>query len=107
MSVWFISRHPGALAWARSQGLAVDHWVAHLEVSEVASGDVVIGTLPVQMAATVCARGGRYFNLSLDLPLEWRGRELSVAELTEIKARLEEFAVHKCGDDFSILKQGY
>jgi len=93
MTVWFVSRHPGAVDWAKTQGIAVDCWVAHLAPSEIDEGDTVIGTLPVQLAAQVCARGARYLNLSLDLPLGWRGRELSAAELVAAGARLEEFEI--------------
>jgi len=49
----------------------------------------------VQLAAQVCAKGARYLNLSLDLPLSWRGRELSVEELLAVNARLEEFEITK------------
>ncbi len=93
MSIWFVSRHPGAVEWAKLQGLHVDRWVAHLSVNEIAAGDKVIGILPVNIAAQVCACGASYVNLSLDLPLEWRGRELSVEELILAGAKLEEFVV--------------
>lgn len=93
MSIWFVTRHSGAVDWVKSQGVAVDHWGAHLAVDEVSSGDVVIGILPVNLAAAVCAKGARYFNLSLDLPFELRGRELSAAELVAAGARLEEYSV--------------
>ncbi len=59
MTTWFVSRHPGALDWARQQGLAVDRWVPHLEPADVQPGDTVAGTLPVQLASKVCARGAR------------------------------------------------
>lgn len=100
MSVWFVSRHPGAIEWANAQKIAVDQWVPHLSVYNVSPGDTVIGTLPVNMAAEVCARGARYLNLSLDLPHTWRGKELCAAELVEAGARLEEFfIVQKKGSD--------
>ncbi|PJC04222.1 MAG: CRISPR-associated protein Csx16, partial [Gallionellales bacterium CG_4_9_14_0_8_um_filter_55_61] len=59
MTVWFVSRHPGAVDWAKTQGIAVDRWVAHLVLSEIEACDTVIGTLPVQLAAQVCAKGAR------------------------------------------------
>lgn len=93
MTTWFVSRHPGAIAWAAQQGLQVDCQVSHLETAQVQASDTVIGTLPVQLAAAVCQRGARYFNLSLDLPGNWRGRELSADELRQCKARLESFDV--------------
>lgn len=90
---WFVSRHPGALEWARRHGLTIDRQVSHLDPAEIHAGDKVIGSLPVHLAATVCARGARYLNLSIDLPLEERGRELSADELERHGARLEEFTV--------------
>jgi CRISPR-associated protein Csx16 len=88
---FFLSRHPGAVEWARRQGLVVDQWLAHLEVAQVLPGDTVIGTLPIHLAAQVCARGGRYLHLSLDVPPQWRGRELTADELEAAGARLEGF----------------
>lgn len=97
MTTFFVSRHPGATAWAAEQGLAVDRAVAHLDPAEVQAGDTVIGTLPVNLAAAVCARGGRYLHLSLDLPADWRGRELSAADMAACGARIEEYRVQRVG----------
>ena len=93
MTTYFVTRHPGALAWAQRHGVQVDRQLAHLDASVVEAGDTVIGILPVNLAAQVCARGGRYLNLSLDLPAEARGRELSADELEAYGARLEAYAV--------------
>lgn len=97
-TVWFVSRHPGAVEWAARQGLAVDRQVAHLDVGDVGEGDVVIGTLPVNLAAEVYARRARFLNLSLDLPPQARGRELSADELERYGARLEEYEVRRIRD---------
>jgi CRISPR-associated protein Csx16 len=93
MTTYFVSRHPGALAWAAQQGLRVDQHVSHFDTALVQPGDTVVGTLPVQLAAAVCSQGAQYFNLSLDLPAHWRGRELSADELRQCNARLEVFDV--------------
>lgn len=97
MTTFFVSRHPGAGAWLGAQGLAVDRTLAHLDPADVQAGDVVIGTLPVNLAAAVCARGARYLHLSLDLPADWRGRELSAADMAACGARLEEYRVQRVG----------
>jgi CRISPR-associated protein Csx16 len=97
MTTFFVTRHPGAFDWARQQGLVVDRAVAHLDLAEVRAGDVVIGTLPVNLAAEVCARGARYLHLSLDLPAEWRGRELSAADMCACGARVEEYRAERVG----------
>lgn len=93
MTTWFVSRHPGAIEWAARQGLRVDRLLDHLDPAIVQTGDIVIGTLPVNLAAEVCARGARFFNLSLDLPPEARGRELSADDLERYGARIEEYRI--------------
>ncbi|MFN3713613.1 MAG: CRISPR-associated protein Csx16 [Alcanivoracaceae bacterium] len=93
MATFFISRHPGAQQWARCQQLPVNHWVVHLDITQIQPGDTVIGTLPVNLAAAVCMRGARYLHLSLTLPAEARGRELSADELTQYGARLRGFNI--------------
>jgi CRISPR-associated protein Csx16 len=102
MTVWFVSRHPGAIEWARRHGLQVDRWVPHLRADEVDQGDTVGGTLPLQVAARICSRGAHYLHLTLDLPPHARGRELSVDELERYGARLERFLVsaHPNEDDW-------
>jgi len=95
MPRYFVTRHPGALDWAQAQGIAFDAHVMHLDPATVGPGDTVIGSLPVHLAAAVCARGARYFNLSLDLPADLRGRELDAAMLAACRARIEEFVVRK------------
>lgn len=94
-TTYLITRHSGAKQWAEEEGIAVNEQLDHLELHRVRAGDVVIGSLPVNLAAEVCARGGRYFHLSLELPQEWRGRELAPEEMRRCGARLEEFRVTK------------
>ncbi|MBK1645229.1 CRISPR-associated protein Csx16 [Thiocapsa imhoffii] len=96
MTTSFVSRHPGAHDWAAAEGLAVDAVIDHLDPSIIAPGDVVIGSLPVNLAAEVCARGGRYLNLSLDLPASLRGVELTAQQMRDCGARVEEYRVIRC-----------
>ena len=93
MTVYFITRHSGAVAWAREEGIEAAQLIDHLDVERIQPGDTVVGTLPVNLAAQVCARGGRYLHLSLDLPPEWRGRELSAEDMRRFGARVEEFSI--------------
>ena len=91
---FFVSRHAGAIAWARQYPWAARaEFVAHLDPQIVAPGDVVIGTLPVHLAAQVCARGARYLHLTLDLEAAQRGSELSTDELDAAGARLTPYTV--------------
>ncbi|MBF0154079.1 MAG: CRISPR-associated protein Csx16 [Magnetococcales bacterium] len=94
MTIYFVTRHPGAMDWANGQGFSVDVQLAHLEPESVQTGDCVIGSLPVNLAARICQRGGRYVHLSLELPFVLRGCELTAAEMTAFGAKLEGFSIH-------------
>lgn len=98
---WFVSRHPGALEWAKRQGLAIERWVEHLDPAEVETDDIVIGTLPVNLAAEVCKHGARYLHLSLEVPAEWRGRELSADDLLMLAAHIEPYRIERNAHGFS------
>jgi CRISPR-associated protein Csx16 len=79
----------------RRARIPFERHVAHLEMEAVRPGDVVIGSLPVNLAAEVCARGATYRHLSVQLSARDRGRELSAAELEEYEATLETYFVEK------------
>lgn len=93
MTTFFISRHPGAIEWAARQNLVVTRFVPHLDPAQVEPGDTVIGSLPVNLAAQVCAAGADYWHLSLELPAELRGRELSADDLERLGARVQAFSI--------------
>ena len=94
MTTWFVSRHPGALQWMQQHGPAFDRHVPHLNPVQVQPGDSVIGTLPVNLAAQVCARGAAYWHLALEVSAAARGRELSADELQALSATLQRFHIH-------------
>jgi CRISPR-associated protein Csx16 len=93
MTTYFITRHPGAKQWALEEGLDVDRQLDHLDTQLVQPGDIVMGSLPVNLAAEVCARGGRYLHLTLELSAAWRGKELDADAMRRFGARAEEFTV--------------
>ena len=93
MTTFFVTRHPGALQWMRQHGPAFDRHITHLEPTSVVPGDSVIGTLPIHLAAQVCARGAAYWHLTLQLPEAVRGRELSAPELSALGATLQQFDI--------------
>ncbi|EKO3583877.1 CRISPR-associated protein Csx16 [Vibrio metschnikovii] len=89
----FISRHPGAVQWIKAQPIVIDRFIAHLDIEEIQPGDRVIGSLPVNLAGQVCARGAEYYNLSVKLPEQLRGQELTREQLDAMSATLERFCV--------------
>ena len=94
MSVWFVSRHPGAIEWMKRQKQwSVEHWVTHLDVASISHGDVVIGTLPVHLAAAVCAKGAQFYFLQLSQLESQRGKEYTSEEMELIGCSLMPFYV--------------
>jgi CRISPR-associated protein Csx16 len=93
VTTYFVSRHPGAMEWARRQQLRIDSFVLHLDAATVHCGDTVIGSLPVNLAALVCAQGAAYWHVSLELPAALRGHELSADDLVRLGARLQQYHI--------------
>lgn len=99
MTIFFISRHPGAIEWAARQQFKVDRQIPHLDPVQIQAGDTVIGTLPVNLAAKVCAKGAAYWHLSLALPAQQRGTELTADDMTRLGAHLEPFHITTTGEN--------
>ncbi|WP_210237468.1 CRISPR-associated protein Csx16 [Martelella lutilitoris] len=66
--------------------------LAHLDIETVREGDLVIGTLPVNMIADITERGASYRHLVMEVPAERRGQDLSAEEMEGYGARLEAFS---------------
>lgn len=92
---WFVSRHPGARSWVKSQQLNIDRFASHLDIEQIQTGDTVIGTLPIHLAQQVCHRGGRYLHLTVNLPEHLRGKELTEIDLLELDAQIQEYIIRK------------
>jgi len=95
MTTYFISRHSGAVEWAKEQNFSVDKWISHLDNEQIVSGDIVVGTLPVNIAADLILKGARYFSLNLALSAADRGIELTKEDLYRLKAELVEYQIQK------------
>ena len=95
MTTWFISRHPGAIDWIKTQHeWHIDHYLTHLDNPAVIhSGDTVLGTLPIHIAAAVCARGARYYFLQLPQEAAQRGSEYSAADMTAMGYSLRRYHI--------------
>ena len=96
MTTYLITRHLGAVDWARKQGMHFDVHVTHLSgVEHFQKGDVVLGTLPVNIVNQLNCLGVRYKHLSMKIPEHLRGIELSAEQLDACEAELLEFETIK------------
>jgi CRISPR-associated protein Csx16 len=94
MTTFFITRHRGAIEWARQEG--IDAVIKdHLDIDEVKPADVVLGTLPVHIVAALNAKGVRFKQLAYATPPALRGAELSADDLRRLGAKLLEFRVER------------
>lgn len=87
------------MAWAQRQALSIDRYVSHLAPEQIKPGDTIIGSLPVNLAAAICARGARYLHLSMELPEHLRGQELSADQLESLGARLKAYRIEQVQQD--------
>jgi CRISPR-associated protein Csx16 len=93
-TLWIVTRHPGAREWIRAQGWK-GSCIDHLDIGCVRPGDIVMGTLPANLAAEVCATGARYVHLALRIPPELRGVELSPAQMQQYGADLRAYDIRE------------
>ncbi|PJG82414.1 CRISPR-associated protein Csx16 [Caviibacterium pharyngocola] len=95
MTTWFISRHQGAIDWVKQQPIQIDRFESHLNVEDIQADDTVIGTLPIHLAAQVCAKGAKFYFLSVNLRAEQRGIELTADEMAALQCTIEPFYIQK------------
>lgn len=95
---WIVSRHTGAIQWLQArlahEGQGRDLCVVeHLDTEDVQAGDRVFGILPMHLAAAVGERQAQCWMVQIDTPREWRGRDLTAADMDTLGARLREVRV--------------
>jgi CRISPR-associated protein Csx16 len=98
MTTYVVTRHKGALDWLEQQGVLADRVSDHLsdrDIEQLLPRDRVVGILPLPDVAAVCAKGARFFHLSVDVPRPLRGVELSASTLSELGASLIEYRVQR------------
>jgi len=82
-------------------GVHVDESMGHLGAVTLPSGDVVLGNLPVHLAARVCESGARYLQLVVPHTVASRGLALTAEGLVQLGAHLVEFRVMRIDADVS------
>lgn len=94
MTTYFITRHHGALDWAKATNIDFDIHLTHLSDDILLNaGDIIIGTLPINIVYKINQMGVRYLHLSIEIPADLRGVELSHEQLLQCNASLQEFIV--------------
>ncbi len=73
-----VSRHAATVEWLREQGYE-GQVIAHIANPEQIAGEIVIGNLPLHLAARAALVGAVEF----ELPAEMRGQELTLEWLRE------------------------
>ncbi len=98
MRRYLVSRHGVALDWVSAQGFVVDEVLSHFDdacLERVQAGDVVMGTLPIQIVAELTLKGVCYYHLLIPLTSELRGRTLTLEELNSLDVQLVAFTAKK------------
>jgi CRISPR-associated protein Csx16 len=93
-TLWIVSRHAGAVQWIKAQGWNGKQ-IDHLDIDYIQAGDTVMGTLPANLAAEVCAKEAHYIHLSLRIPLELRGVELTPEQMMIYGADLRAYDIRE------------
>ena len=98
--IYFVSRHAGAIEWVKNQNIHIDCFIEHLDLTNIhlTADDTVIGTLPVHIAAAVCATGARFYFLQVNAPFSERGKNLSADDMQKMNCSLRRFFVQDLGD---------
>ena len=100
-AIYIISRHPAAQQWIREQGYSSAKLVHHVDDEfwlGLQEGDVVVGTLPIHLAAKACTLTGNSFGfLSLFIPQNVRDRneELSLEQMKEFGAAIGWYKIEE------------
>ena len=97
MTTYFISRHPGAVTWFKSQGREAVI-APHLDLAAVSNGDKVFGTLPVHKVAQLNERGARYFHLQMDVAENQRGIDLTADDMVRLGAKFVEYVARRVSE---------
>lgn len=91
-----VSRHAGAVQWLRNVLQAPQaECVAHMDGTDaLRRGDCVAGTLPLHIAAMLCARGVEVLGLDLPVSQAQRAQVFGADDMQRIGAHLTRYRVH-------------
>lgn len=97
MKVLIVTRHQATVEWIKSTLLPTDEVsvVAHYAPGAEDSFDYVVSILPMNLVADMYVRNPqiRYYQVSMEVPEEFRGKELSIEQMEAFGARLVQYYV--------------
>lgn len=90
MKTIIVTRHPGALDWLQKHHpeLGEADVVSHASADQI-TGVRVVGVLPIDLAA-LC---GEYWHLSMEVPPEYRGKELSCEDMERFGCSIRRYSI--------------
>lgn len=95
--VLIVTRHNATVEWLKNTITSdeADEMVvtAHYTPGMAQGFLYVVGILPINMVAELYAEGIRYYQVTMDVPEEFRGKELSIEQMDEFNARLVQYRV--------------
>ena len=92
MTTFIITKHVGAVQWAKNKGIEHDIYLEDLNlIHELKAGDVVVGTLPIHVVYELNQRDINYLHIALDIPAELNDQALDAAQLEACNARIESY----------------
>jgi CRISPR-associated protein Csx16 len=99
VTTYLITRHAGAVEWARRRGIAFEHLTHLADLARIKPGDRVIGPMPLGKVADIVAAGALYLAIDMALPEGARGPELSADDMERYGARLVRYHVERMAVD--------
>lgn len=97
MKILIVTRHQATVEWIKSTLRPSDEVsvVAHYTPGAEESFDYVVGILPMNLVADMYVRNPqiRYYQVIMDVPEEFRGKELTSEQMKEFNARYIQYYV--------------
>ena len=100
-----VSRHRGTIEYVKMffpDAEVIEHLT---DVNDIPRGSIVIGNLPITLINRILERGCRFIYVSLNIPKEMRGRELSIEELDKYIEFIEIKRLELEKTDLSYIKR--
>jgi len=84
-----ISRHKATVEWIRERYDNIEKVLDHIKSPDDINGEIVIGNIPLHLAY----KAKEIWNVSIDLPPELRGKDLSREQFLKLNPRIEKYKV--------------